>query len=57
MFGYTAEEMIGQSVRLLIPDDRQHEEDDVLAGSRAVNGLSTTRRSAGGKTARCSRSR
>ena len=30
MFGYTAEEMIGKSVRLLIPDDRQHEEDDVL---------------------------
>ena len=30
MFGYSAEEMIGRSVRLLIPDDRQHEEDDVL---------------------------
>jgi PAS domain S-box-containing protein len=30
MFGYSAEEMIGKSVRLLIPDDRQHEEDDVL---------------------------
>jgi PAS domain S-box-containing protein len=30
IFGYSAEEMIGQSVRLLIPDDRQHEEDDVL---------------------------
>ena len=31
MFGYSAEEMIGKSVRLLIPDDRQHEEDDVLS--------------------------
>jgi PAS domain S-box-containing protein len=30
MFGYSAEEMIGRSVRLLIPPDRQHEEDDVL---------------------------
>ena len=30
MFGYTAEEMIGQSIRLLIPDDRQEEEDLVL---------------------------
>jgi PAS domain S-box-containing protein len=36
MFGYSAEEMIGQSVRLLIPDDRQHEEDDVL--SRIIRG-------------------
>ena len=31
MFGYSAEEMIGKSVRILIPDDRQHEEDDVLS--------------------------
>ena len=31
MFGYTAEEMIGQSIRLLIPADRQSEEDHVLA--------------------------
>jgi PAS domain S-box-containing protein len=30
MFGYSAEEMIGRSVRLVIPDDRQHEEDEVL---------------------------
>jgi PAS domain S-box-containing protein len=30
MFGYSAEEMIGKSVRLLIPEDRQHEEDVVL---------------------------
>ena len=36
MFGYSAEEMIGTSVRLLIPDDRQHEEDDVL--SRITSG-------------------
>jgi PAS domain S-box-containing protein len=30
MFGYSAEEAIGKSVRMLIPEDRQHEEDDVL---------------------------
>ena len=30
MFGYAAAEIIGKSVRLIIPDDRQHEEDDVL---------------------------
>ena len=34
MFGYSAEEILGQSVRLLIPDDRQHEEDEVLARIR-----------------------
>ncbi|MEO8258002.1 MAG: PAS domain S-box protein [Acidobacteriota bacterium] len=31
MFGFTAAEMIGQSIRRLIPDDRQQEEDGVLA--------------------------
>jgi len=36
MFGYTAEEMIGTSIRRLIPDDRAHEEDDILA--RISNG-------------------
>jgi PAS domain S-box-containing protein len=30
MFGYTAEEAIGQSIRLIIPPDRQSEEDEVL---------------------------
>jgi len=30
MFGYAAADIIGKSVRLIIPDDRQHEEDDVL---------------------------
>jgi PAS domain S-box-containing protein len=34
MFGYTAAEMIGQSIRLLIPKDRQNEEDIVLAQVR-----------------------
>ncbi len=30
MFGYTAEEAIGRSIRMIIPDDRQGEEDTVL---------------------------
>jgi len=35
MFGYTAEEMIGRPIRLIIPQDRQTEEDKVLATIRA----------------------
>lgn len=31
MFGYTPEEIIGRSVRRLIPPDRQEEEDNILA--------------------------
>src|SRR5215218_6864901 len=34
IFGYTAEEIIGKSIRLLIPADRQGEEDLVLAKIR-----------------------
>ncbi len=30
MFGYTAEEVIGKSIKLLIPKDRHSEEDDIL---------------------------
>jgi len=35
MFGYTAEQMIGTSIRRIIPSDRQMEEDGVLAEIRA----------------------
>ena len=35
MFGYTADEAIGRSVRILIPDEMQAEEDLVLAQIRA----------------------
>jgi PAS domain S-box-containing protein len=35
MFGYTADEMIGTSIRQIIPEDRQSEEDAVLASIRA----------------------
>ena len=31
IFGYDADEMIGRSIRTIIPDDRQSEEDDVIA--------------------------
>jgi PAS domain S-box-containing protein len=35
IFGYSAEEMIGQSIRKLIPTERQGEEDRILAAIRA----------------------
>lgn len=35
MFGYTAAEAIGQSIRMIIPDDRQSEEDFVLGQIRS----------------------
>ncbi len=31
VFGYTSEEAVGRSVRMIVPSDRQAEEDDVLA--------------------------
>jgi PAS domain S-box-containing protein len=34
IFGYTADEVIGRSIRIIIPQDRQAEEDDVLAKNR-----------------------
>jgi PAS domain S-box-containing protein len=39
MFGYTAAEAIGQSIRIIIPDVRQSEEDFVLAQIRAGKSL------------------
>ena len=35
MFGWTAGEMIGRSIRTIIPPDRQSEEDEVLASVRS----------------------
>jgi len=46
MFGYTAAEAVGQSVRMLIPDELQSEEDTVLARLRAglsIDHYETTR--------------
>jgi PAS domain S-box-containing protein len=34
IFGYTADELVGRPVRILIPADRQSEEDDILARLR-----------------------
>ena len=34
LFGYTAAELVGQSIRRLIPPDRQFEEDEILARIR-----------------------
>ncbi|MGV3554354.1 MAG: PAS domain S-box protein [Croceibacterium sp.] len=34
LFGWSAAEMVGQSIRRLLPDDRQHEEDEILARVR-----------------------
>jgi PAS domain S-box-containing protein len=34
LFGWTAAEMVGQSIRRLLPEDRQHEEDRILARIR-----------------------
>jgi PAS domain S-box-containing protein len=39
IFGYTAEEVIGRSIRLIIPGDRQGEEDEVLAKIRRGEGV------------------
>jgi PAS domain S-box-containing protein len=40
MFGYTPEEAIGRSIRIVIPPDRQKEEDEVLARVRRGEGVS-----------------
>src|SRR5438045_16938 len=34
IFGYTSDEAVGKSIRMIIPDNRQAEEDDVLARIR-----------------------
>ena len=34
LFGYTSDELVGQPVRMLIPPERQSEEDDILARLR-----------------------
>ncbi|MEP7304621.1 MAG: ATP-binding protein [Acidobacteriota bacterium] len=35
MFGYTSDELVGRPVRMLIPPERQSEEDDILARLRS----------------------
>ena len=43
MFGYTAAEAVGQSIRIIIPDVRQSEEDFVLAPDPRRQGRSPLR--------------
>lgn len=52
IFGYTADEAIGQSIRLIIPPDRWSEEDEVLARIRRgdrVDHFETIRRAKDGR--------
>jgi PAS domain S-box-containing protein len=52
LFGYTASELIGKSVRILIPSDRQAEEDEILSRIRRgerVDHFETVRRRKDGR--------
>ena len=52
MFGYTAEEAIGKSITIIIPEDRLPEEDEVLSRIRAglsVDHFQTVRRHKSGR--------
>jgi PAS domain S-box-containing protein len=52
VFGYSATELVGSSIRLLIPDDRQREEDEILERVRAGERLEhfeTVRLAKGGR--------
>ena len=52
LFGYTPSELIGRSIRILIPPDRQHEEDEILARLRRgerVDHFETVRIAKGGR--------
>ena len=51
IFGYTAQEVIGESLRLIVPADLQHEEDEVLRRIRAgerIEHYETVRRTKSG---------
>jgi PAS domain S-box-containing protein len=53
IFGYSAEEMIGQSIRCIIPDERQYEEDEILQKLRAgerIDHYETVRRKKSNET-------
>jgi PAS domain S-box-containing protein len=52
LFGYTAEEAIGQPITLIIPEDRRHEEDEIirrLRQGKRVDHFETVRRRKDGK--------
>ena len=54
IFGYTAEEAIGQPVTILIPEDRANEEPSILRRIRAGERLITTKRFVAVRTGHCS---
>ncbi len=52
IFGYTAAEMVGQSIKILLPPDHLHEEDEILArigAGETVDHIETVRRKKNGK--------
>jgi len=52
LYGYSATEAVGQSIRLIVPPDRQHEEDEVLGELRRgefLTGFETVRLAKGGR--------
>ena len=52
LFGYTSQEMVGHSIRILLPIDRLHEEDEILARIRkgeTVDHIETIRRRKNGQ--------
>jgi len=52
LFGYAPREVIGKSIRLLIPEDRQAEEDEILAAIQAnktITNMKTVRRHKDGR--------
>jgi len=52
LFGYTARELVGQPIRILIPPDRQEEEDEILGRIRSgdkVDHFETVRRTRDGR--------
>jgi PAS domain S-box-containing protein len=52
IFGYSAAELVGKPVRILIPAERQHEEDDILARIRRgerIDHFETVRLTKGGR--------
>lgn len=53
LYGYSAEEMMGQSILQLIPEELQHEEEEILRKIRAgerIEHYETTRRKRNGET-------
>ena len=57
MFGYARAELIGRSVRILIPPERQAEEEDILGRVRRGERSIISRRCASPKTVGGSTSR